>query len=59
MNNAQIALWAIEMTVKYGAPAVKKLIETWTDDTKVTVEMVKKLEANMATKTPESYFEKQ
>lgn len=57
MNQKELALWAIEMTIKYGVPAVQNIIKTWTDDSTVTADMVEDMEKEMAGKTPASYFE--
>ena len=57
MSQKELALWVIEMTIKYGVPAVQNLIKTWASDEAVTVDMVKSMEESMAAKTPESYFE--
>ena len=57
MSQKELALWVIEMTIKYGVPAVQNLIKTWTSDEIVTIDMVKGMEESMAAKTPESYFE--
>ena len=55
LTPAELAMWTIEMTIKYGVPAVKELISTWSSDTAVTHDMIKELEAEI--KKPEAYFE--
>ena len=51
MSQKELALWVIEMTIKYGVPAVQNLIKTWTSDEAVTIDMVKGMEESMAAKT--------
>lgn len=55
LTAVETATWAIEMAIKHGIPAVQAMIATWNDETEVTQETIKELEASM--RKPEAYFE--
>ena len=55
-NKTELIIKVLELAIKYGVPAVKNVIETWTNDQEITPEMIEAKIRKLP--TPSSFFDK-